>query len=479
MNPISASVQTPAPRSERDVAPPQPEADSPNPLGADRTHDFGRALREASGATGTARADDRDRGAGPDEPDRKAEPAAASPPPSGAAPVPSDPANAAAALLANLLSTAPPAAGPTAAGDTPLTLDPDGPSRDGASTTAATGPALNPDARAATARAASGGTGLPTAQDRPGSGGKPEVEVLGRAVHFKPVLANAVPAEPAQPDPAAQDTAAQAAAESATQTAQIKRATWPDLMVAAAAKTATKVLVPPQPEPRSADPAPAARGLETASRAVLEDVRAITEVAEAVLDSAGRRGSEGVRAPQPQDAAGTIPALPAGSLTTIAAAINDEITRVAEASPARRAQADPGSRATPDGPLRVLRIQLRPEDLGTVTVELRLANGQLETHLRASRPETAALLHRDAAILTDLLKQAHHQAEVTVGQARPSEGGFSGGSPAQGQPSSDGGARPGQGGERQRQAAQHQAAGRRDGERTDEAVRPRDSGVYL
>ena len=129
----------------------------------------------------------------------------------------------------------------------------------------------------------------------------------------------------------------------------------------------------------------------------------------------------------------------------------------------------------------MLRIQLRPEELGTVTVELRLANGQLETHLRASRPETAAILHKDAAILTDLLKQAHYRAEVIVGQTRPAEaGGSAGGSPSQGQPSfTDGGARPGQGGDRQRQAAQRPAAIGREGERADETVRPRDGGVYL
>nr|WP_276082300.1 flagellar hook-length control protein FliK [Methylobacterium sp. GC_Met_2] len=132
--------------------------------------------------------------------------------------------------------------------------------------------------------------------------------------------------------------------------------------------------------------------------------------------------------------------------------------------------------------MRVLRIQLRPDDLGTVTVELRLANGQLETHLRASQPETAALLHRDAAILGDLLKQANYQAQVTVTQARPSDsGGFSGNAPSQGQPGSfsDGGARQGQGGDRQRQADPGPAAGRREGDRRDETTRPRDGGVYL
>ena len=115
---------------------------------------------------------------------------------------------------------------------------------------------------------------------------------------------------------------------------------------------------------------------------------------------------------------------------------------------------------------------------------MRLSNGQLETHLRASQPETAALLHKDTAILTDLLNQGGYKADVIVGQARPTEtgtGSGSGGSQQQASPSfTDGGARPGNEGARQRQEEQRQATGnRREGERTDEAVRPRDSGVYL
>ncbi|MBL7406113.1 flagellar hook-length control protein FliK, partial [Escherichia coli] len=86
---------------------------------------------------------------------------------------------------------------------------------------------------------------------------------------------------------------------------------------------------------------------------------------------------------------------------TIAAAIKEEIERAAAAGPEGRVSADLAIPAAPDGPLRVLKIQLRPENLGIVTVELRLTDGQLETHLRASRPETAAMLHRDSAILAE------------------------------------------------------------------------------
>ena len=100
--------------------------------------------------------------------------------------------------------------------------------------------------------------------------------------------------------------------------------------------------------------------------------------------------------------------------------------------------------------------------------------------------EEHGVLQRDAAMLTDLLKQAHYQAEVTVGQARPTDaGGFSGGSPSQGQSAfADGGARPGQGGGRQaddgqRQPEQRPGGAGREGARRDETVRSRDGSVYL
>lgn len=200
------------------------------------------------------------------------------------------------------------------------------------------------------------------------------------------------------------------------------------------------------------------------------------------MASADRHAPANGPASESRAAAGAGPGTLVLALPTIAAAIADEIARAATPGPDPVGnRADPAVAPPPDGPLRVLRIQLKPEELGTVTVELRLANGQLETHLRASRPETATLLHRDAAILTDLLKQANYQATVTVGPARPADaGGFSGGAPPQGQPNfTDGGARPGTGENRQRRAAHPSATGRHDGERMDETVRPRDGGVYL
>ncbi len=522
MTQIAATIQKPAPRSDRDIASPQPEADLPNPPGAERQRGFGAVLREASGAPAASRADAAKEDA--DGSVEKAKPEAASAGPAGPPPPPADPAASAVAMLANLLNTALPAdrpAGPSTGGaadgspapvpsaaapaasvsptavlSEPVLSEPvvsaavRGGSAAGA--TGGSGPVPDAGAPAGSAPVAGGDATPPALLDTSGLGSAPAVAVLDRAVHFKPVQANAASADPALTDPARPEPAVpappQPAAPAAADAAkpQPPRTAWPDL-AAAAAKAAPKIPAPPVPRPADADTIAAAPGLDAASRTVLEDGRAIRAIAATVLEP-GSRG-EPERAPSlgPQDGTvpgtvpGTIPGLPAGALTTLAAAVKDELRRVAEAGPAARVQADPAAAATPDGPLRVLRIQLKPEDLGTVTVELRLTNGQLETHLRASRPETAALLHRDTAILTDLLRQANYQAEVTVGQARPSDGGgSSGGSSAQGQASfSQGGARPGPGGDRQRQAEQPLAPGRRDGERTDETVRPRDSGVYL
>lgn len=477
MTPISATVQKPAPRADRDIASPQPEADHPNPPGAERRRDFGAVLREASNPSAASRAGATQGGpAAADAPTGQAGSVEAGATP---APTPVDPA---AALLAHLLNTALPAvaagapASPlatvAAADGTPIAGGPDAPVRDGASATAATAgsaPFRSTGALAANARP---GPQPAVAEEGATLRGAPKIAVLDRAVHFKPIVTDGAAPEPARPDPAAPATAQ-------TVTPQPLRAAVPEL-VAAAAKTAAKIRIVPQPEPVPADAASAsAQGPDTTSLTAHEDSRAITGIARTVLDPEGRTDPERISGPVAQEGAGA--SLPAGTVTTIAAAIRDTVDRVAEAAPAARVQADPPVRAAPDGPLRTLRIQLRPEDLGTVTVELRLTNGQLETHLRASRPETAALLHRDSAILTDLLKQAHFQAEVTVGQARPGDGGApSGGSSAHGQPFSHGGARPGPGGERQRQAEQHrQAAVRGDGERTDETVRSRDGGVYL
>ena len=505
MTAISATLTKPTPQPDRDVAP-QSEAEGSNQSGTGARGGFADALRAASGRptkSGGA-ADERPKAGSDDAAAGTSDAAQAAPAIPVDAPVAADPTNAAAAILASILNAASPSI--LTAANLPaatVTVASDVVAEDGASaprsdasapaSTGGSGSLVQGGTELAMTNAARQAASRADGTDPAGTsaGNLPKVAVLGSAVHFKPVLPQA-PREPTLAAAAASTPVPvpPAAAESPSVQAGLPNpsgaALRPDrtgLPKPAAATLSAPAAGQPQPSP---DPAGAAAraagaGLEKADVTALADTRAVTGIARAVLASAGT--PEAAQSSGSEEPAGAVPGLPAGTLPTIAASIRDELDRAAgtEAA-ARTSQADQAAQTAPDGPLRVLRIQLKPEDLGTVTVELRLVNGQLETHLRASQPETAALLHRDAAILGDLLKQANYQAQVTVSEARPSDsGGFSGNAPSQqGQSGfSEGGARPGQGGDRQRQAEQGPAAGRREGERGDETTRPRDGGVYL
>ncbi|MET3414852.1 flagellar hook-length control protein FliK [Methylobacterium sp. 1030] len=102
----------------------------------------------------------------------------------------------------------------------------------------------------------------------------------------------------------------------------------------------------------------------------------------------------------------------AAALPQVAAAIQEEVERIAEIAP--HAHVDTAARTPADGTLRVLKIQLRPADLGLVTVEMRLKDGRLEAYLHASQPETADLLRRSSGALGDLLSRSGCQADLVV-----------------------------------------------------------------
>ncbi|MEP9368232.1 flagellar hook-length control protein FliK [Xanthobacter sp. VNH20] len=63
------------------------------------------------------------------------------------------------------------------------------------------------------------------------------------------------------------------------------------------------------------------------------------------------------------------------------------------------------------GPVRVLEIQLHPDDLGTVNVRLRLTPQGLEVRLRAGNPDTARMLEQDRDALGEILRSAGYQAD--------------------------------------------------------------------
>ena len=264
MTPIIATVQKPVPKPDREVLPSQAEADTPNPPEAGAGRDFGAVLRAVADTSDASRAgtDPRD-AAETASPPRKAAPAEAV----VATLPPADPTNAA-AMLATILTAALPAAAPTrgpasdAGGDfgppKPVSAaaasgrgDLSGPV--GASAPAATagfsaGTASAPEAgpRAGRPEMVRGDVAPPAPRDGSGLGRIPEVEVLDRAVHFKPVLPGAAPvpalsaavtAAPADADARLQPVRTEAPVSVAAKPERVQ-AGLPDLAAAAASKIA-------------------------------------------------------------------------------------------------------------------------------------------------------------------------------------------------------------------------------------------------
>jgi hypothetical protein len=70
--------------------------------------------------------------------------------------------------------------------------------------------------------------------------------------------------------------------------------------------------------------------------------------------------------------------------------------------------------------VKVLRLQLQPADLGTITIRMSLRDDALDIRLEASRDGTAGLLQRDQEVLAKLLSSAGYRLDgmaVTVSSA--------------------------------------------------------------
>ncbi|MGU3496089.1 flagellar hook-length control protein FliK [Xanthobacteraceae bacterium A53D] len=101
------------------------------------------------------------------------------------------------------------------------------------------------------------------------------------------------------------------------------------------------------------------------------------------------------------------------TLRQIGAAIASEVTTMGTAQAGFAGMADPANQS--QGPVRLLQIQLKPDELGTVNVRMRLSSNGLEIQLRASNPETARMLERDRDALMALLKASGISADsVTI-----------------------------------------------------------------
>jgi chemotaxis protein MotD len=113
---------------------------------------------------------------------------------------------------------------------------------------------------------------------------------------------------------------------------------------------------------------------------------------------------------------------PSAALQFIPAArqIGAEVVRALEGeahrpAPAVVAEAKPA----PLSKLKVLHIQLQPENLGTVTVRLELKSDAIDLRIEAARAETADLIQRDRETLSSLIRSAGYNTdEATIRIAR-------------------------------------------------------------
>lgn len=302
---------------------------------------------------------------------------------------------------------------------------------------------VDPDHQPATGRESLGGTAATS--ETPASAGPMRITILSRETHFAPIrtlalngasapertgpaapaaadgaTASSAPAPTSDPRHAATAGAARVLAGQAGGTAAIRAAT--PLPTGSTRATATAV---PEPVAAASD-APARVTPRTPGRESARTGDARQSGHADAAEAAHRDGSaattetgttdraqSGETATTPsaaQDApltgvaaigGSSQPAGPAPALATlrqIGAAIAAEAGSMGATSSIEGPTANLIA-----GPVRLLDIQLSPDDLGTVNVRMRLSGNGLEIRLRASNAETAKMLERDQTALLDLL----------------------------------------------------------------------------
>lgn len=118
-------------------------------------------------------------------------------------------------------------------------------------------------------------------------------------------------------------------------------------------------------------------------------------------------------------------ATPLQQLSNRLLATAHELQQAASATPASSV----GTEAASAPPVRVLSINLHPEELGSVTVRMTMVAGSLDVQIDAEMPDTAQMLRADSDQISDLLRSAGIQVDgVTVRAASPDFVSTSGGS---------------------------------------------------
>lgn len=107
--------------------------------------------------------------------------------------------------------------------------------------------------------------------------------------------------------------------------------------------------------------------------------------------------------------------LPSSTLQHIAKAIVDDARRSSETQRPSFQHTDLNRVATARasaGVLRVLDLQLKPAELGLVTIRMRLAGDSIEMEIQAQNEDTAELLRNDAEKLSNLLRGSGYRPDV-------------------------------------------------------------------
>lgn len=100
----------------------------------------------------------------------------------------------------------------------------------------------------------------------------------------------------------------------------------------------------------------------------------------------------------------------AGQLLGQARDIESSMSRAIAGSGAAQQTSDP--QAIQHGPVKILRIQLHPNELGVVTARMRLIGDVLELRLSAEQVQAAELLRRDQDSLLDLFRNSGYKLEI-------------------------------------------------------------------
>jgi hypothetical protein len=157
----------------------------------------------------------------------------------------------------------------------------------------------------------------------------------------------------------------------------------------------------------------------------------LTAIARSTGEQGGSRNGEGelgsFASPANEAVAGMADDLPreAGAAPLVSRQVAGQIVATAQAMQREEARAPGDIVAKPSAApvVKVLRLELQPADLGTITIRMSLKQDALDIRVEASRYDTACMLQRDQDGLSKLLTSAGYRIDGMTVVAAPTDGG--------------------------------------------------------